>query len=95
MKVVNVQGLKVDQFDLIPKNLNWIGNVPSSYSINIMRNKSNTKSIIALTDSFGGGVAYTLVENHIYPVDMGRELDKDEEDFIKRVYPNLWKEIIN
>lgn len=95
MLIKNIAGLRIEQFEKLPSNLTWRGPIPSSYSINIIRNNSDTKTIIALTDSFGGQVSYATIPDIIEVQADGRELDKDEIEFLKKTYPVLYSEIIS
>lgn len=98
MLVKNIAGMKLEQAiqaKIIPKGLSWIGNKPISYSINVMRNISDTKTIIVLTDSFGGGISFATTPEVLELKSLGREIEQSELDFIKKNYPQLHYEIYN
>lgn len=98
MKRTNVAGMKIEllvELRKVPTGLQWVGNIPSAYSINVLENDSRTRTIICCSDSFGGGIAYAKYEGRIelegkdYPV----VLDHDEREYLKMNYPVLLQEI--
>ncbi|MCW3120979.1 MAG: hypothetical protein JWQ38_471 [Flavipsychrobacter sp.] len=96
MRVINLQKLQVDGLEAIgkiPKGLTWSDPFPPSYSINLIKNKGETKTIIVCTDSFGGGVSYAIHDGNIVVSGNERVLGADEIVFIKTRHPRLLREI--
>jgi hypothetical protein len=96
MKVTNISGIKIPQLverGRIPTGLIWSKEFPPSYSINLIKNRENTKTIICATDSFGGGISYVTVNQNIELIGMERELEPDEVLFLRKNYPKLFQEI--
>ena len=93
MKRINITGIKIERLvenGKVPRDLKWVGEIPSSYSIHLIKNDDETKTIIALSDAFGGQISWAMYDGNI---DLkGSELefgDKDELDFLSKNYPVL------
>lgn len=95
MKRTVIVGVKVELLQengRVPKSLDWIGEIPPSYSINVIE-RENGKTIVALVDSFAGGIAYALTDEKVTATGKAIETDDEELSFLKKNYPNLHKEI--
>lgn len=68
----------------IPKDLKWVGEIPPSYSISIIRKPD--KTVIALVDSFAGGVSYAVTKETVSAKGKDVEIDNEEIGFLKRRY---------
>ena len=98
IKVTNIAGIKIPQFierNRLPADLKWSGEFPPSYSINLIRSEDGSKTIIACTDSFGGGLSWATTNERLDLVGKDRILESDEQMFLARNYPVLLAEINN
>jgi len=99
MKHIWVSGIKIEQLQERHenlRNLKWLGDMHTAYSVHIFPNKSDTGGIISCSDAFGGGVAWATYEgqNKIIGKVMG-SFDKDETEFLQRKYPVFLNQIKN
>ena len=92
MKRINVAGIKWDVLEeqgKVPSGLKWVGNIPSSYSIHLMKNQDKSKTIVALSDAFGGQVAYAHYDGDIDLKGSETAMDAEEQKFLRSHYPIL------
>ncbi len=95
MKIKNIAGIKITELQRtgkMPQGLKWSKALPQAYSINIIEGEKNT--VIACSDSFGGGLAYAVIEGKLDLIGAERELDREEESFLAKRYPEFL-EVIN
>lgn len=72
----------------VPKILAFIGDEPPSYSVNIITLDDGRK-VVALVDSFAGGVAYAVTSEPVNAKGKELEIEPSEIDFMKKNYPAL------
>ena len=95
-----IAGMKVEQlveFGILPHNLNWNGAFPPSYSVLIFSN--GTKSVIAVSDAFGGRTSFAIFDGVVNTATESQEvpsfLDAEERVFLKEKNPALLSAIEN
>lgn len=77
----------------LPKNLAWNGEIPPSYSISIIP-KENGETVVALVDSFAGGVAYAVTQEKIHATGKEVDIDSQELNWVRNKYPMLYEKLI-
>lgn len=96
MKIISIGRLKIEDLETIgkmPKYLEWSKPFLPDYSINLIKNDAETRTIIVCTDVFGACVSYAAFDGNIDLSGTERVLSPDEIAFIKRRYPELLPEI--
>lgn len=92
MKRINVAGIRweaLEESRRVPAGLNWVGSIPTSYSIHLIKNEDKSKTIVALSDAFGGRVAYAFYDGDIDLQGSETEIDIEEQKFLRSHYPIL------
>ena len=96
MTVTSFSGIPLEYFvhmGKIPPNLKWNGEIPHGYSVNLIKNATETRTIIVCTANFGGRISYAVHEGDIDVFGSERALEGDEVRFIVANYPELYKAI--
>ena len=85
MKVTRTIRMKADDFPITE----WTGEIPPLYNVAVMKPDDKSKTLVALTQSFGGGVAWAIYEGNIEVEGVEQELDQEELEYLKRRHPDL------
>jgi hypothetical protein len=85
MKVTRTIRMKAEDFPVTE----WTGDIPPVYNVVAIKHDDQSKTLIALTDSFGGGVAWAIYESNIEVKGVEQELDQEDLEYLQRRHPDL------
>jgi hypothetical protein len=89
VKNKNLQDLIIE--GIIPGNLTLIGTLPDAYTIDLIRD--GIRTIVVASQTVSGEMAYAIAKGDFTAKGNTRILNLGDKTFIKKNYPDLFKEI--
>lgn len=92
-----ISGLKlssIEERNPIFRNLNWVGELPSSYSVHTFTVEGKEEGIISLSDAFGGKISWARFKGKNPLIGKTYEgFGQEEIDFLSKRYPSFLEAI--